>query len=82
MIRTASRSASLFLGLDEDRPLTGETIESVVPAELARRLRTLRSNMTRTIPPPHQPQELRYTDPEGALRILEYVVTPSRLAAG
>ena len=76
-IRTASRSASLVLGLSAD---AGERLQDVVPAALAEAVDAALGYGAPASP--GHPEELRYTRADGVLRILEYVVTPSRLAGG
>jgi diguanylate cyclase (GGDEF)-like protein len=79
-IHAASRSALRLLGFDTAAQLQGEQVENVVPAKLSAAVRTtLQSGVPPSAP---QPQELGYEGADGACRIFEYVVTPSRLSGG
>lgn len=78
-ILKASRSASRILGRGE-RPLEGTRVEEVVPPALAEAAQAaLRSGEA---PGGHEPREIRFTRGDGAARLLDYVVTPSRLSGG
>jgi len=79
VIRSASRSASRILGLGT-RKVEGERVEDIVPPALAEAARAALRN--ETFAAPQQPEELRTPRADGVARILEYTVTPSRLAGG
>ncbi len=78
-IESASRSALTLLGLPQ-RELAGDRVESIVPAKLARATRSALASADPAFTP--AAHEVHYARADGASRILEYVVTPSRLAGG
>jgi diguanylate cyclase (GGDEF)-like protein/PAS domain S-box-containing protein len=79
-IRAASRSALRLLGLDATTQIEGRRLDEVVPSELSEVTHAaLRSGAAQAA---SEPQELRYVRADGAVRLFEYVVTPSRLSGG
>ena len=76
-IRTASRSAARILGLGA-RALEGAEIDAVVPPALAAAV----DAALKTGEAAQEPQEDRFPRGDGTTRILEYVVTPSKLSGG
>ena len=78
-IRTASRSAARVLGLSV-WPLEGERLEGIVPPPLSSAVEAALKDDEPAAA--HQPQEIRHTRADGDARVLEFVVTPSRLGGG